>query len=248
MLLRTLLVALCVTASAFAAPEPPKPSGETFGHGKPGALKVLLIGGGSSHDFEKWFHQADEATLKAAGDDVAYTSQPEEALALLRQADVLVLSTNQKEFGTAAFHDALRKFADAGRGVIVLHPGAWYNWPKETGYNTTFLGGGARSHDALGPFTVTVRKPEHPVMKDVPPSFEVADELYQMTQEPGAKWDVLASTSTSKKTGQEHPSVWVVPREKGRVVGIALGHDGRVHELPAFKKLLTNAVNWAAGK
>jgi type 1 glutamine amidotransferase len=132
--------------------------------------------------------------------------------------------------------------------VVVLHPGAWYNWPKETGYNTTFLGGGARSHDALGPFTVTVRKPEHPVMKDVPASFEVADELYQVTQEPGAKWDVLATTSTSKKTGQEHPSVWVVPRAKGRVMGIALGHDGKVHELPAFKTLLINAVKWAGGK
>jgi type 1 glutamine amidotransferase len=207
-----------------------------------------LIGGGSSHDFEKWFHEADAATLKGAGYDVAYTAQVDEALALLPQADALVLSTNQKEFGVAAFQEALRKFTGAGKGVVVLHPGAWYNWPPATGYNSQLLGGGARSHDALGPFTVTVNQPGHPIMAGVPASFEVIDELYQVTQEPGAKWDVLATTSTSKKTEKQHASVWISQQEKGRVAGIALGHDGRVHELAAFKTLLVNAVKWAAGR
>jgi hypothetical protein len=31
------------------------------------------------------------------------------------------------------------------------------------------------------------------------------------------------------------------------IVAIALGHDGRVHELPEFKQLLINSVAWSAG-
>jgi type 1 glutamine amidotransferase len=245
----SLVILLALACSSLAQPAPSAPSGEKFGEVKPGTLRVLLAGGGSSHDFEKWFHQADSAILKSAGYAVAYTANADEALALLPQADALVLSTNQKDFGTADFQEALRKFVADGKGVVVLHAGAWYNWPKATGYNDKFLGGGSRGHDALGKFTVTVQKPEHPVVKGVPATLEVEDELYLMLPEGDLKWEVLATTSTSKKTGQEHASIWVVPQAgKGRVVGIALGHDGRVHDLDAFKTLLVNAVRWAAGK
>ncbi|MSU62531.1 MAG: ThuA domain-containing protein, partial [Pedosphaera sp.] len=36
-------------------------------------IRTLIAGGGSSHDFERWFNQADTATLRAAGlADVKY--------------------------------------------------------------------------------------------------------------------------------------------------------------------------------
>src|SRR5258708_5114575 len=78
-----------------------------------------------------------------------------------------------------------------------------------TGYNGRYVGGGVRSHDALGPFTVTVDQPQHAIMTGVPATFEVQDELYQTTLDPAAGCQVLATTSTSKKTNQTHPSVWV---------------------------------------
>ncbi len=245
-----LLLAILASGTLSVAAEPPAPakSGETFAAAKAGALKVLLVGGGSSHDFEKWFHQADSKTLQATDNATAYTANVEETLALLPQADVLVLSTNQREFGLSPFQEALRKHLDAGKGLVILHPGAWYNWPPATGYNATIAGGGARSHDALGPFTVTVGEPTHSVMKDVPGKFEVIDELYLMVLEPEAKTTTLATTSVSKKTGQTHASVWEVPHAKGRIIGIALGHDGRVHEMTAFMALLGNAVRWTGRK
>jgi type 1 glutamine amidotransferase len=45
-----------------------------------------------------------------------------------------------------------------------------------------------------------------------------------------------------------HPVVWITAHPAARVVGLTIGHDGRVHDLPAFKTLLTNAVQWAAKK
>ena len=56
----------------------------------------------------------------------------------------------------------------------------------------------------------------------------------------------LAETSPSVKFNKPHPAVWITQHEKARIVGITLGHDERVHDLPAFKTLLTNAVKWAA--
>ena len=56
------------------------------------------------------------------------------------------------------------------------------------------------------------------------------------------------ATATSPKTGKTFPSVWIVKHPKARIVCIAPGHDARTHDLPDYKKLLQNAVTWAAGK
>jgi type 1 glutamine amidotransferase len=90
------------------------------------------------------------------------------------------------------------------------------------------------------------------VMKGVPASFEVEDELYYLNAEAGkvpagtVAIDVLAETSPSVRYKQPHPAVWVTRHPTARIVGITLGHDERVHDMDAFKTLLTNAVRWTA--
>jgi type 1 glutamine amidotransferase len=111
------------------------------------------------------------------------------------------------------------------------------------------VGGASRGHDRLGEFEVKVLTPTHPIMKDVPATFRITDELYYFNPDPaGAPLQILAQTSISTGTKKEHPSVWVVGHPKARIAAIALGHDARAHDLPAFKTLLQNAVNWAARK
>ena len=88
-------------------------------------------------------------------------------------------------------------------------------------------------------------------MKGVPASFEIEDELYHVNAEPDriapgtASIEVLAETSPSIRYMKPHPSVWITSHPTARIVGIAPGHDGRVHDMPAFKTLLANAVKWA---
>jgi len=65
-------------------------------------------------------------------------------VARLKEADVLVLSANHKSFGLSAFQNALKEFADSGKGMVIVHAGVWYNWPPATGYNKRFVGGGSR--------------------------------------------------------------------------------------------------------
>ncbi|MFZ2277622.1 MAG: PVC-type heme-binding CxxCH protein [Prosthecobacter sp.] len=219
-----------------------------------GKTKVLVIGGGSSHNFAKFFGETDVATLKAAGFTVHYTEDRDQAAAELANADVAVISVNRKFFDTAVYRKALFDFAAAGKGIIMLHPGTWYGfggWPE---LNAQIVGGGARGHDRIHPFEVKAVKADHPIMAGVPASFTVEDELYYVNAEPEkipagtAKITVLAETSPSDKYKAGHPSVWITEHAKAKIVGIALGHDARVHDLKAYQTILANAVRWASGK
>lgn len=219
-----------------------------------GKTKVLVIGGGSSHNFAKFMGRTDVDTLKAAGLSVHYTEDRDQAAAELKNADVAVISVNRKFFDTVAYRTALMDFAAAGKGLVMLHPGTWYgfgSWPE---LNAQIVGGGSRGHDKIHPFDVKTVKADHPVMQGVPASFTVEDELYYMNAEPDktpagtAKITVLAETSPSDKYKTGHPSVWTTEHPKAKIVGIALGHDERTHDHAAFKTILANAVKWASGK
>ena len=211
--------------------------------------KVLLVGGGSSHDFHKFFNLADTAILKAAGHSVNYTEDAATTARELPKVDVVVLSVNKPGWDSPEVRKALFEFADAGKGIVLLHAGVWLNYPKWPEYNAQIVGGMSRGHDRLGEFEVKVLNTSHPITKGVPSSFRITDELYYFNPSTnGAPIEVLAQTSTATGTKKEHASVWVVKHPKARIAGIALGHDARAHDLPAFKTLLENSVNWAAGK
>jgi putative heme-binding domain-containing protein len=219
----------------------------------PGKKKVLIIGGGSSHTFGTFFGGTDAATLAAAGFSVNYTEDRDQAAKELGAADVAVISVNRQFFDTPEYRKAVMDFASAGKGLVMLHPGTWYAYPQWPELNARIVGGGARGHDRIAKFSVNAVKGNHPVMKGVPASFEVEDELYYMNAEADkvpagtASIEVLAETSPSVKFGKPHPAVWITSHPAARIVGITLGHDQRVHDHAAFKTLLTNAVRWAAG-
>lgn len=231
---------------AAPAPEPEKKAAAI--EWKAGT-KVLLIGGGSSHDFQKFFNLADTATLNAAGGmSINYTEDATVAAKELANADVAVISTNQGSFSAQPFRAALKEFTDAGKGLVLLHPGLWYNFNDWADYNKVYAGGGSRGHDRLGEFEVTVTQPQHPLLKGVSPSFKITDELYWYTVDSaGSAVDVLA-TATSKQKPGTYPQVFTVKHAKAKIVGLTLGHDARAHDLPEYKTLLVNAVKWASAK
>lgn len=245
-----------------AAPDSPKEGGKGDGPLVPaapvnweaGKTRILVIGGGSSHNFKDFFGTTDVATLKAAGFSVHYTEDRDQAAAELANADAAIISVNRKFFDTAAYRKALFDFAAAGKGIVMLHPGTWYGfagWPE---LNRDIVGGGARGHDKIHPFDVKAVKAGHPVMKDVPASFTVEDELYYVNAEPDkipegtAAIEIIAETTNSDKYQKPHPSVWITKHPKARIVGLALGHDARVHDLKPYQQLIINAAEWSSGK
>jgi putative heme-binding domain-containing protein len=225
-------------------------SGKARGTGVTGAnsTQVLIVGGGSSHDFGRWFNLEDSKTLSADSQAaVRYTDIPDDILSTLKDLDVLYLSNNQS-MTNAALRKAIFDFADAGNGLLLVHPALWYNWADWPEYNRALVGGGARSHDKYGEFEVTVDAPDHALMTGVPKTFKITDELYHFQRdEQGAPIQVLA-TGRNLATGKTYPAVWVTQHPKARIVCVTLGHDGAAHESDAYKTILRNAMKWAAGK
>ena len=213
-----------------------------------GAIKALIVGGGTSHDFNRWFNEKDVATLQEVGHaDVHYTDKPGEVEPSLKGLDVLYLSTNQA-MKDPALRQGIFDFANAGHGLLLVHPALWYNWNDWPEYNRTLVGGGAHGHDKFGEFEVTVNEPGNPLMAGVPGTFRISDELYHF--EPDAQGSAIHVLATGKnlETGKTWPVVWVTEHPKARIVCITLGHDGKAHDLPAYQAILKNSLRWAARK
>ncbi len=212
-------------------------------------LKTLIVGGGSSHDYNRFFNLAEVAMLNAAGGITANYSEPVAGLAdVIRGVDVLYLSNN-KAFADDASRAAVLAHAAAGKGMLIVHPALWYNWEKEwPAYNKEIAGGGARGHDRYGEFEVTVTDPNHPLTKGLPEKFTLSDELYWFEPDPqGTPIKVLA-TAHSKQRDKTYPMIFVIEHPRARIAGITLGHDGVAHSHPAYQQLIKNAVEWSAGK
>ena len=214
-----------------------------------GPIKTLIVGGGSSHDFNRWYKQADSATLAKDGfATVTYTSNIPSVQPMLSQIDVLYLSNNQP-MADPQLRQAIFDFVKNGKGIVLAHAATWYNhrdWPE---YNRQLVGGGARSHERYGAFDVQITNTDHPITRNISEkTFNIKDELYRVNRDSaGAAIQVLA-IATVPNTTTTYPLLWVTRSDKGRIVCLTLGHDGEAHDKPVYQELLRNAIKWAAGK
>lgn len=222
--------------------------------GKP--IRVLMVGGGTSHNFGMWYKNVDGQTLSRDGfATVNYVGDPDSILTYLPQTDVLYLSNN-RPVTNPAVRQAIMDFADAGKGLLIAHAALWYNWKDWPAYNQTIVSGGSRGHDKYGAFDVTVTEPQHPIVKGVEPKFTLKDERYYYKPDStGLGVEVVASSSRSADarsadavagSDQIFPSVFVVKHPKARIVGLALGHDAESHNIANYQMLLRNSVQWVA--
>lgn len=207
-------------------------------------INVLTVGGGTWHDFDRWFHEEDAAILENAGALVAYVDAPADVVPALDTVDVLRLTTNQPL--PEDVRRGIVEFVEAGKGLVVEHSGAWYNWEDWPRYNSEFVGGGARSHREYGSFEVHVVAPDHPIMGGVPTRFTIDDELYRFQQDPDGSSIHILATAEETETGDVYPIIWTVQHPNGRILVNTLGHDGAAHQHPAYVRILQNSVQWMA--
>ncbi|MDP6838515.1 MAG: ThuA domain-containing protein [Planctomycetota bacterium] len=241
---------LALTASLVADDALPPDAARPVFNGAPdvslelSAVDVLLVGGGSSHDYGRWFDREDRASLEGHGlGRTLYTERVASLAQLPPTIGALVLSNNQP-LSSAEQRAGLFDHVARGGGLLLLHPATWYNWPDWPQYNSELVGGGARGHEAYGEFEVRVVDHEHPVTAGLPAVFTVRDELYRFEADlNGAPIEVLA-VGRSRSTTDEFPVLWTVDRPKGRTVCTTLGHDGVTHQHPAWKALLRASLEW----
>jgi len=211
--------------------------------------RVLIVGGGTSHDFDRWYDESLRATLAdTAGigsDEIEYTNRTWEIAPRLATLDVLVLANNQPLEGDE-LRDALFAFVDGGGGLLILHAAAWHNWTDWPAYNRELVGGGSRGHGPYGAFDVIRAEETHPLLEGLPDRFEVRDELYRFEVDPTGTPITILATGVSADRSERFPVAFTVDRPGARIACVTLGHDGEAHNHPAFQRLVRNALGWLA--
>ena len=204
--------------------------------------KILIVGGGTSHDFDTWFREADSTLLAQAGYSVSYTDVPADMAGALDAVDILYLNTNQPIPDSTLWKEIF-DFSEEGKGLLLVHAALWYNWEEDRpDYYQHIAGGGSRSHGPYGPFQVEITQPDHPLAEGLPVSAEVEDELYRYQLDPIGTTLNIFMEGIEPDTGDRYPVAWTV--EGKNIVGITLGHDGKTHESPLYRQLLLNSAAW----
>ena len=176
--------------------------------------------------------------------------------AQLRHFSVVVLNSASGDFLTTDQRDAFARYVAGGGGVVALHAAGDDShvapWYVDTIIGTRFIGhpGG---EDQFQNARIVVAEPKHPVMAGVKLPWSPRDEWYSFSGSPAqrgmrvlARIDEASYRPSAKLTMGDHPVIWSNPNTRGRVVYSALGHDPAAYDDPNYRRIITNAIRWAA--
>jgi len=110
--------------------------------------------------------------------------------------------------------------------------------------------GRAGSHGRRVPFVVTVREPDHPIVRGLPAAWmHQGDEMYARLRGPGRNMTVLAtaySDPANAGSGRHEPQLMVLSYGSGRVFHTTMGHDVTALSSVDFVVTLQRGTEWAA--
>jgi type 1 glutamine amidotransferase len=180
----------------------------------------------------------------------------------LREADVVVMSVRRRALPADDMR-AVRAYLDAGKPVVALRTSShafslrgaappeghvtWETWDPE------ILGGNYTGHYPAGPVTaiqVASEAAGHPILQHIDVGALVGrGSLYKVRPlRPGTIPLLLGTIEVEGMTVEPEPVAWTyVTAAGGRVFYTSLGHEADFAQ-PAFRRLLANAVRWAAGR
>jgi uncharacterized protein len=145
-------------------------------------------------------------------------------------------------------------YINAGHGFIGVHSATdtFYNWDKYL----RIVGGYLSGHPWHQNVTIDVADPDNKIVKFLGRSFQINDEIYQISDFQWRDSKVLLrldpnSVDLSKpgvhKRFYNWPLAWTRKYGKGKIFYTALGHEQAVWQDSRFQQLLLNGIEWTMG-
>ena len=171
----------------------------------------------------------------------------------LRDFDVLYFFTSgELELSDRQKADMLA-FVRDGKGFGGVHSATdtLYNW-QEYG---ELIGAYFNGHPWYQEVAIRIEDPDHPIVKDLAPSFRITDEIYQFRNFARDQVHVLMSLDTTSvdltkpevaMPDGDFPLAWCRNYGQGRVFYTALGHPADTWLDERFQNMLLNALLWLA--
>jgi len=244
-----MILSFVFLSTTFGAPAAPAdPAGDK--------IRVLVVTGGHGYEKEPFV----ELFQSMAGIEPVHVEHPAGGNAFVPKDkpqdytegfkhDVIVLYDLWQPLPEQARENFLRLLG-RGKGLVVLHHAladyqAWAEFEKIAGGR--FFLQPAPDHPASGfregvDVDVEVADPRHPITAGISP-FRVHDEVY-------SRFRVLQSVHPLLTTN--HPEsgkvlAWAHRYANARVATVQLGHGPPTYKHPSYRRLLHQAIRWAAG-
>lgn len=215
----------------------------------PRPLKVVMLSGSEEYESDRTL-AAFKAELESKPGGVEVTLLKAEGvdklpgLDALEDADVALFFTRRLTIDGPELAK-VKAYCDSGRPIVAVRT-ASHGFQKWLEFDKEILGGDYRGHhgkDAVTTVEVLPAGKGHPILEGVGP-IRSASSLY--------KNESLAPDCTPLLRGSignaAHPVAWVRTLKDGkqRVFSTSLGGQGDF-ENPDFRRMLANAIFWAAG-
>ena len=217
---------------------------------KKDAARLLVVTGG--HSYPSAFY-----TLFEGYDDIVWTHATSQTAAFTSDMkdrfDAVLLHDMAETIGEVE-KASLRAFVEAGKGVVSTHHAivdytSWPWWYEEVVGGKYFVNSvGTHAKSSYKDDVEMLAKPvkgvaNHPVIRGLGP-LPVVDEAYLgMWHAVGIKPLMEVDHPLNDK-----PVVYLGPHPVARVIYIQLGHGEDTMRHPGYRKLVHNAVLWAARK
>lgn len=221
-----------------------------------GTLKVAVLTGG--HDFEQkpftdMLHSFKAKKMMCTEVKLKDHSEIFEDISNW-DYDVIVMY-NMTQNISEQRRENFKKLLDRGIGYVCLHHnmGAFQAWPefkkiaggkyyiKPTKEDGKEIRGSTYKHDR--DMEIMVADKSHPITRGLK-DFKIHDEGYKFC---GFEKDNQILLTA------DHPDcdktvAWVSKYRKAKICGIMLGHDGKAYANPNYRKVLSQAILWTAGR
>jgi type 1 glutamine amidotransferase len=182
--------------------------------------------------------------------------------ATLAKVDAVIWNNVSGDVLTLSQRAALRSFVERGGGFVAVHgsggdPAYFWDWYADDLIGARFIGHPNLKH--FQPARIVLDAAAGPVANGLPPEWTMTDEWYSFAASPRrhgahilatldeASYDPATNMGIDLRMG-DHPIVWTRCVRRGRSFYSAIGHQPETYAEPHYRRLLENAVAWAASR